>query len=69
MRETLYLIEFAWENNKKALSEYENKQVISAYGIPVAEEAMVEDLCGVPLAARDLTYHVVLKACSAEITP
>ena len=68
MKEILDLIEPARKNNKLALSEYDSKQAISAYGIPVVEEAMIDDLRGAQHAARDLTYPVVLKACSAEIT-
>ena len=41
MKEILDLIEFALKNNKRALSEHESKQVISAYGVPVAVDALV----------------------------
>ena len=41
MKNILDLIEFALKNNKKALSEYESKQVISACGIPVAVDSLV----------------------------
>ena len=68
MSKIMDIIECARKNNQKALSEYDSKQVLSAYGIPVVEETMVDDLSGAQAAARDLTYPVVLKACSAEIS-
>ncbi|MBT3254840.1 MAG: acetate--CoA ligase family protein [Deltaproteobacteria bacterium] len=68
VKEILDLIESARKNNKKALSEYDSKQVISAYGIPVVAETMVDGLGGAQRAAKDLAYPVVLKLCSEEIT-
>ncbi len=53
---------------KRRFLRYDSKQVISAYGIPVVVETVVEDLPAAQPAARDHTYPVFLKACCAEIT-
>jgi acyl-CoA synthetase (NDP forming) len=68
VKQILDIMESARKNNKKALSEYDSKQIISSYGIPVVGEVLVDDLNGAQRAARDLTYPVVLKVCSEEIT-
>jgi len=49
------------------LSEYDSKQVLSAYGIPVTREKRVATREEAQAAAADIGYPVVLKACAAEI--
>ena len=52
---------------QKALSEYDSKRVLSAYGVPIA----VERLAPTAIAAQDIAekmgYPVVLKGCSPDL--
>lgn len=61
------IIEKALEEGRGTLSEYESKQVLSAYGIPVTKEFLVEDLKGLIDATKEIGYPLVLKGCSSEI--
>lgn len=61
------IIKIALQEGRKALSEYEAKQVLAAYGIPVTREILVEDRNSVAKAARKIGYPLVMKGCSAEI--
>jgi acyl-CoA synthetase (NDP forming) len=61
------MIAKALEEGRTTLSEYESKQVLSSYGIPVTREVMVNDLQGLVSATRDIGYPLVLKGCSSEI--
>jgi acetyl-CoA synthetase (ADP-forming) len=53
---------------QKALSEYDSKRILGAYGIPVVKESLVNDLNEAKEAASGIGYPVVLKFCSAEVT-
>ena len=61
------IIEKALGEGRKTLSEYESKQVLSAYGIPVTREVLASDLKGLKSAAAQIGYPLVLKGCSWEI--
>lgn len=61
------IIEKALGEGRKTLSEYESKQVLSAYGIPVTREFLASDLKGLKSAAAQIGYPLVLKGCSSEI--
>ena len=61
------IVEKALEEGRGTLSEYESKQVLSAYGIPVTKEFLVEDRQGLMSATKEIGYPVVLKGCSSEI--
>lgn len=61
------LIESAVEKGAKALSEYDAKQLLSSYGIPVTRETLVQNQDEALAAARAIGYPVVLKACAAEL--
>lgn len=61
------IIAKALAEGRNTLSEYESKQVLSAYGIPVTREALVSDLQGLKAAAHEIGYPLVLKGCSSEI--
>ena len=52
---------------RKALSEYESKQVLAAYQVPVTPEILVNKRTAVKKAAESIGYPLVMKACSAEI--
>ncbi len=61
------LIQEALKQGRKALSEYESKQLLAAYGIPVTNEILVYDESQLVEACTDIGYPVVLKGCSSEI--
>ena len=60
------IIQKALNSRQKALSEYESKRVLSAYGVPVSKEILVHTQSEVKSAAKEIGYPVVLKACSAH---
>ncbi|MBT3256616.1 MAG: acetate--CoA ligase family protein [Deltaproteobacteria bacterium] len=61
------IIERALEEGQSTLSEYESKQILSSYGIPVTKEFLVNDLKELMSATREIGYPLVLKGCSSEI--
>jgi acyl-CoA synthetase (NDP forming) len=61
------IIAKALEEGRNTLSEYESKQVLSAYGIPVTREVLVTDIQGLVSAATEIGYPLVLKGCSSDI--
>jgi len=61
------MIAKALAEGRNTLSEYESKQVLSAYGIPVTREVLVNDIQGLVGAAADIGYPLVLKGCSSDI--
>lgn len=50
-----------------ALSEYEAKQVLAAYGVPVPREVIATSPAEVARAAHTVGYQVVLKASSPDL--
>lgn len=56
----------ARQRGQRALSEYDSKRILAAYGVPVSREILASDLSSVQEAARDIGFPVVLKACSAD---
>jgi len=52
---------------RKTLSEYEAKQVLASYGIPVTKECLVENRHDMEKAAGRIGYPLVVKGCSPEI--
>lgn len=62
------IIEKALKEGRTTLSEYESKQVLAAYHIPVARDILAGDLDELMNAAQDIGYPLVLKGCSPEIT-
>lgn len=61
------LIEKALNKGKNTLSEYESKQILSAYHIPVVNEILAENIEDLLIAVRKIGYPLVLKGCSPEI--
>ncbi len=51
----------------KALSEFQSKNVLSSYGIPITREALAESRDDAVEHAETIGYPVVLKACSHEL--
>jgi acyl-CoA synthetase (NDP forming) len=62
------ILEAALTRKQYALSEYDSKQILAAYGIPITREALVQHLHEAQAAASRIGYPVVLKACSHAIT-
>jgi succinyl-CoA synthetase beta subunit len=61
------MIQKALQDGRKILTEYESKQVLAAYQIPVTQEILVRKRSDVKKAAKFIGYPLVMKACSAEI--
>ena len=61
------LIKDAVRKGQKALSEYQSKQFLKTYGIPVTEEALAQNADEAVAMAARLGYPVVMKACSPEL--
>jgi succinyl-CoA synthetase beta subunit len=49
----------------RALDEFEAKQLLAAYGVPVVREARVHGVDAAAAAAHDMGYPVTLKGCGA----
>ena len=62
------IIEKAIKEGRTTLSEYESKQVLAAYQIPVTREILVNDVKDLMNATQEIGYPLVLKGCSAEIS-
>ena len=54
--------------NRTILTEFESKQVLAAYGIPVAQTIIATDVAAAVKAAEQIGYPVVLKLYSETIT-
>jgi acyl-CoA synthetase (NDP forming) len=68
MEEPMEIIEKALREGKTTLSEYESKQVLAAYQIPVTKEVLVEDVKDLAKAAQQIGYPLVIKGCSSDIS-
>lgn len=62
------ILQTARQKGQKALSEYESKLVLAAYGIPTVKEELVTTAEEAVAAAGRIGYPVVAKVCSPEIT-
>jgi acyl-CoA synthetase (NDP forming) len=67
MEEQLKLIDDALNEGRCQLSEYESKQVLASYGLPVTAEKLAKTPEELITAAAKIGYPLVLKACSADI--
>jgi acetyl-CoA synthetase (ADP-forming) len=61
------VIESAVRKGRKTLSEYESKQVLAAYDIPITKEVLIKDRDQLEKAAQKIGFPLVMKGCSAEI--
>ena len=61
------LIDQALKDGRTALSEYESKQVLASYGIPVTLEELVINPEDLSQAIHKIGYPLVMKGCTAEI--
>lgn len=61
------LIATAQRQGRSALSEYEAKQVLAAYGIPVTREILVTGRGALAPALAQIGFPLVMKGCSPDI--
>lgn len=61
------IIEKALKQGRKTLSEYEAKQVLAAYDIPITKEVLVKDKDQIEKGINKIGFPMVMKGCSAEI--
>ena len=61
------IINNALQEGRKTLSEYESKQVLALYDIPVTREILLTDKTEVQKAARKIGYPLVMKGCCAAV--
>jgi acetyltransferase len=62
------LVDRVRKENRTILTEFESKQVLAAYGIPVAQTFIATDSAAAVKAANQLGYPIVLKLYSETIT-
>ena len=62
------IVQQALKKGQKALSEYDSKRLLQAYGFPIVRETLVHSRAAAVKAAKEIGLPVVLKACSPEIT-
>ncbi len=68
MKEVKEILQAAKGRGQKALSEYDSKRILAAYGIPVTREVLVRGPGEAVEAASRVGYPLVLKVCSHEVT-
>jgi acetyl-CoA synthetase (ADP-forming) len=61
------LIENALRQDRRILSEYESKRLLSSYGIPVTKERLVHTPSELMEAVRQIGYPLVIKGCSSTL--
>jgi len=61
------LIDRAIKDGRTALSEYESKQILASYGIPVTPEELITKPEDLSEAIYKIGYPLVMKGCAAEI--
>jgi len=61
------IIDEALKEGRSILSEYESKQVLALYNLPVAREELVSSPEDLLKAAEQIGYPLVIKGCAAEI--
>jgi acetate---CoA ligase (ADP-forming) subunit beta len=68
MKEAQTIIEKAKKEGRTTLSEYESKNLLREYGIPVAREVPAKDHGEFLKAVAEIGYPLVVKGCSAQVT-
>jgi len=61
------LIGQAVREGRSSLSEYESKQLLDHYEIPVTREVLIHDIKELRAAIREIGYPLVLKGCSPDV--
>ncbi|MBU2498334.1 MAG: acetate--CoA ligase family protein [Proteobacteria bacterium] len=67
MNEGAKIIKRALESGRGMLSEYESKQFLRAYGIPVTREILADSYEGFMKAVQVIGYPLVVKGCSPHL--
>jgi acetyl-CoA synthetase (ADP-forming) len=67
MEAKMKILNQALKEGRSILTEYESKQVLAAYNLPVTREELVSSPEGLLKAAGHIGYPLVIKGCSAEI--
>jgi acetyl-CoA synthetase (ADP-forming) len=62
------LLDDAIQQGRTTLSEYESKQVLASYRIPVTREELVDNVEDLFKVAAKIGYPVVIKGCSEDIS-
>ena len=63
----MQIIDNALKEGRTTLTEYESKQVLASYDLPVTREKLVSSLEDLLKAAEQIGYPLVIKGSSAEI--
>lgn len=61
------ILKKALSEGRTALSEYESKEFLRAYGIPVTREVELRDPKGLGKAVQEIRFPLVMKASSSKI--
>jgi acetate---CoA ligase (ADP-forming) subunit beta len=61
------ILDKALKQGRKTLSEYEAKQVLAAYDIPITKEVLIKDKDQLEKGIKKIGFPLVMKGCSAEI--
>jgi len=67
MDSQLDILKKATSEGRSALSEFESKQLLSAYQIPVTRELLVSEEKELIDACKEIGYPVVLKGCGQDV--
>ncbi len=62
------IIDEAIQRGQTTLSEYESKQLLAQYGIPVTKEVLAGNRENLMAAIEEIGFPFVLKGCSADIS-
>jgi acetate---CoA ligase (ADP-forming) subunit beta len=62
------LIDKAVKDRRNVLSEFESKQILADYGIPVTREILVQDRSDVLAAAKEIGFPLVMKGFSHDVS-
>jgi acetyl-CoA synthetase (ADP-forming) len=63
----MQIIDKALKEGRTTLTEYESKQVLASYNLPVTREELVSSPEDLLKAADQIGYPLVIKGCSADI--
>ncbi|AFM26322.1 acetate--CoA ligase family protein [Desulfomonile tiedjei] len=62
------IIDKALSGGRSVLSEYESKQVLARYGVPVTTEMLIKNEQELCLAIERIPFPIVLKGCSPDLS-
>ncbi len=62
------IIDKALKEGRNLFSEFESKQLLAAYDIPVTREIVVNDINDLAKATQEIGFPIVMKGCSSEIS-